>query len=253
MRETGQLDNTYLFFTSDNGYHIGEHRLRAGKLTAYEEDIRVPLFVRGPGVPAGALRGEFVGNVDLAPTFAALARAAVPDFIDGRSLVPLLLGAAAEPWRGAFLVEQEEVYLAGSPAPTTVADPALLEPLDPFELAMAAAIRRSGQGIPAYGALRTPAHTYVVYSTGERELYDLRADPYELTNIVTSADPALVARLEAWLDTYRQCQGAGCRTADVAPPEQSVLRPAPPPTTMGAPGWTVVTSPGRSATPPSRT
>lgn len=214
LQATGQLDHTYIFFTSDNGYHIGEHRLRAGKLTAYEEDIRVPLFVRGPGMPAGAVRGEFVGNVDLAPTFAALAGAAVPDFVDGRSLVPLLVGAAAEPWRGAFLVEQEEVYFAGSPTPTTVADPALLEPLDPFELAMASAARPSGQGIPAYSALRTPTHTYVVYSTGERELYDLRADPYELTNIVKSADPVLIARLEAWLDAYRQCHGAGCRIVD---------------------------------------
>ena len=54
LRESGQLDNSYVFFASDNGFHLGEHRLHAGKLTAYEEDIRVPLYVRGPGVPAGS-------------------------------------------------------------------------------------------------------------------------------------------------------------------------------------------------------
>ena len=60
LQETGELDNTYIFFTSDNGFHLGNHRLRVtapvDKKTPYEEDIGVPLMVRGPGVPAGAVR-----------------------------------------------------------------------------------------------------------------------------------------------------------------------------------------------------
>ena len=212
LKATGQLENTYIFFASDNGFHLGEHRLHAGKLTAYEEDIRVPLFVRGPGVPAGVEREEFVGNLDLAQTFAALANAQVPDFVDGRSLLPLLHGGArSERWRGAFLVEQEEVHFnAGRAGPRRL----VLEPQDMFETQLAAA----RQGIPAYTALRTPANTYVVYSTGERELYDLHADPYELDNIINKADKGLVNRLDAWLSVYRKCRGAGCREADVAPP-----------------------------------
>jgi N-acetylglucosamine-6-sulfatase len=219
LEETDQLDNTYIFFTSDNGFHMGEHRLPSGKISAYEEDIRVPLLVRGPGVPAGSVRGDLVGTVDLGPTFGALAGAALPDFVDGRSLTPLMLGpGAAEAWRGALLVEQEVVYYAGQPSATSVADPRLLEPPDPFESAMAAMRVPAGRSLPAYSALRTQTYKYVVYSTGERELYALRADPYERTNIARSADPALIAQLDAWLAAFRQCQGAGCRTADLAPP-----------------------------------
>ncbi len=107
LREGGELDNTYLVFTSDNGFHLGQHRLAAGKWTAYEEDIRVPLIVRGPGVPEGRTLEHLVLNNDLAPTFADLAGAESPSFVDGRSLVPLLSGPPPpqEDWRRAFLVE----------------------------------------------------------------------------------------------------------------------------------------------------
>jgi arylsulfatase A-like enzyme len=108
LRKQGLLEDTYLIFTSDNGFHLGEHRLHAGKLTPYEEDIRVPLFIRGPGIPAGQERQEIVANIDLAPTIAELAEARVPDFVDGRSFVSLLhREGGPKRWRQAFLVEQE--------------------------------------------------------------------------------------------------------------------------------------------------
>src|SRR3712207_421461 len=78
LRESGELDNTYLVFTSDNGFHLGQHRLTTGKWTAYEEDIRVPLIVRGPGVPEGQNLEHLVLNNDLAPTFAELGGAEAP-------------------------------------------------------------------------------------------------------------------------------------------------------------------------------
>src|SRR5215218_6139500 len=65
LRESGELDNTYIVFTSDNGFHLGQHRLGAGKWTAYEEDIRIPLVVRGPGVPEGRTLHHMVLNNDL--------------------------------------------------------------------------------------------------------------------------------------------------------------------------------------------
>jgi N-acetylglucosamine-6-sulfatase len=68
LAATGQLNNTYVVFTSDNGFHLGQHRLLLGKRAPYEEDIRVPLIVRGPGVPAGGTLDHLTGNVDLAPT-----------------------------------------------------------------------------------------------------------------------------------------------------------------------------------------
>ncbi|HEX5851300.1 MAG TPA: sulfatase, partial [Rubrobacter sp.] len=107
LREAGELENTYIFFTSDNGFHLGQHRLGAGKWTAYEEDIRVPLIVRGPGVPEGRTLDHMVLNNDLAPTFADLAGAEAPGFVDGRSLVPLLdvSPTPEEGWRQRFLIE----------------------------------------------------------------------------------------------------------------------------------------------------
>lgn len=215
LRATGQLDRSYVFFTSDNGFHMGEHRLPAGKLTPYDEDIHVPLFVRGPDVPAGEIRDELVGNVDLAPTFAELAGAVVPDFVDGRSLVPLLRNASPHPaWRGALLVEQEEVHFRPRKGAPTRSVP---EPLDLLEEEMSALPEGERVSIPGYNALRTPNWAYVAYSTGERELYDVVADPHQLRNLAPGADPALVKRLDAWLDALRKCRGAECRAADLAP------------------------------------
>ncbi|MBZ5522828.1 MAG: sulfatase [Acidobacteriia bacterium] len=216
LRSTKQLENTYIFFASDNGFHLGEHRLNAGKLTPYEEDIRVPLYVRGPGIPAGGERPEIVGNVDLGPTVAELAGAQTPDFVDGRSLVPLLRnGGRPELWRGAFLVEQEETHFHNKKIQARVAARKVLEPFDPLETQLAEA----KQGVPAYSALRTPTQLYVTYSTGERELYDLQADPYEMHNIISDqAQRGLIEHLDAWLNVLKTCSGSGCRKADVAPP-----------------------------------
>ena len=84
LQETGQLDNTYIIFTSDNGYHLGQHRLMSGKGTPYEEDIVVPLIVRGPNVQAdAALDGYVSGNIDIAPTVADLAGVVPPSYVDG--------------------------------------------------------------------------------------------------------------------------------------------------------------------------
>jgi N-acetylglucosamine-6-sulfatase len=85
-----QLTNTYIFFSSDNGYHMGEHRLTPGKQTAFETDIRVPLIVTGPGIPHGVSRNQPTSNIDLYPTFVRIGRTSVPPTVDGRSLLPLL-------------------------------------------------------------------------------------------------------------------------------------------------------------------
>src|SRR5829696_5891255 len=81
LEATGELENTYLFFTSDNGFLLGEHRLPIGKETPYQEAVRVPLLVRGPGVPAGTAVDSLALNVDLAPTLAELASVPVPPFV----------------------------------------------------------------------------------------------------------------------------------------------------------------------------
>ncbi|MBM4244084.1 MAG: sulfatase [Deltaproteobacteria bacterium] len=97
LSDQGVLDSTYLIFVSDNGYQYGEHRIRASKATAYDEALLVPAVIRGPGVPAGVAIDHLATNADLAVTIADLAGVAVPSFVDGRSLVPLLRGDRPEP------------------------------------------------------------------------------------------------------------------------------------------------------------
>ena len=101
----GQEKNTYFIFSSDNGIHMGEHRLMPGKMTAFDTDIHVPLVVTGPGVAPAQVINEIVENTDLCATFAELARASVPATVDGRSLVPLLRGEQVPERRTLALIE----------------------------------------------------------------------------------------------------------------------------------------------------
>ena len=121
-------------------------------------------------------------NTDFAPTFADLAGVSFPG--DGRSLTSLLRGEEPS-WRSAVLLEGwgENVSI-GLP--------------------------------PEYKAVRTERHKYVEYVNGERELYDLEADPYELENVHESAESSLVEDLKARLDALSTCAGAGCREAEDA-------------------------------------
>ncbi len=102
LRDTGQLGNTVVMFTSDNGYLLGEHRL-TDKTVLYEESVRVPLIVRGPGFPRGVDRHQVTGNIDLAPTILDVADAEPLRKMDGISLVPLARNAGAESDRGILL------------------------------------------------------------------------------------------------------------------------------------------------------
>ena len=185
LKDANQLNNTYIVFASDNGYHQGQHRLEFGKNAAYEEDIRIPLMIRGPGIPAGIKKGAMVLNNDFAPTFARWAGVTPPAFVDGRSFASLIDGnpeTGPSSWRTAF-----EVRFWQKP---------------------------SGGGTPSYQAVRTTRYLYVEYETGERELYDLAEDPDQLRNFYGSADPALIAELQSRLDKLRQCSGDGCRIAE---------------------------------------
>jgi N-acetylglucosamine-6-sulfatase len=221
LEESGELENTYLVFTSDNGLHLGQHRLTAGKWTAYEEDIRVPLIVRGPGVPEGQTLDHLVLNNDLAPTFADLAGAETPEFVDGRSLRPLLTDnpPPTEDWRQAFLVE---AMAEAAEVPSSVDDGELI-PLLTGDTQPPEDQRRSSPldeaplknaGRPGLQALRTQDHLYVEYETGESELYDLRKDPYQLDNTYEDAGLDRLWRFEGWLEALRGCEGEECRAAE---------------------------------------
>ncbi|HTP20499.1 MAG TPA: sulfatase [Solirubrobacteraceae bacterium] len=177
--------NTYLIFSSDNGLHTGQYRLMPGKLTAYDTDIHVPLVVVGPGVPAGKTTNAMVENIDLAATFAAIARTRLRS--DGHSLLGLFHGHHAADWRDAILVEHHGGAMS-------VRDPDY---------------QQSPSGSPTtYEAMRTHRFLYVEYADGEREFYDLRADPFELHNLASQLTSGVLARLHAELSRLERCHGA---------------------------------------------
>lgn len=188
LEASGALENTYIIFTSDNGYGLGEHRVVQDKGSPYEEAIIVPLVIRGPGVPAGVTIDALASQADLAPTFAAWAGTTPPDFVDGRSLAPLLNGEPAPmDWRHSLLIEQ----FANNPART--------------------------EKQPAFEALRLPHLIYVEYGSAERELYNLVTDPEQTANLADTADPALLAALSARVGLMQTCIGEACREIESEP------------------------------------
>ncbi|GAA4234886.1 sulfatase [Actinomadura meridiana] len=186
----GRGADTYFVFNSDNGYHLGQHRLVEGKLTAYDTDIRVPLIVAGPGVPAGKTEQRFAQNTDICPTFEDLAGLKPSPTTDGRSLAPLIRGQPVSSWRTTAFIEHLGPNYSHD-------DPDLP--------------RKYGGNPPTYAAVRTANELYVEYENGDREYYDLARDPWELGNLWTQAPEARKAELKSLVTSYRNCSGPECR------------------------------------------
>ena len=216
LERTGQLSNTVLIFTSDNGALAGEHRVKAGKNRPYDEALRVPLLISGPTILAGTHPAGPVVNADLAPTILDLAGAAIPPELartpDGVSLTAALRSGTSDPARAIPIEGRNNVSRS-----------------------------RHGFKATSYVGVRTGRWSYVEYRRASAatkpaaiafaigagrtigvELYDMRRDPYQLENLgetrryrrVRSALRGLVRSLE-------RCEGAGC-VVDAA-------IPAPPP------------------------
>ena len=166
LEKQGALDRTVVMVIGDNGYFYGEHGLSEERRLAYEESIRLPLLMRYPPlVKAGTEPVAMSLTTDLAPTIAELARAPAMPGIDGRSLVPLFTRAPPD-WRSAFLIEYT----------TDIVYPRMLK--------------------MGYDAVRTERYKFIRYREleGMEELYDLRDDPFELTNLIGSPTAAVVRR-----------------------------------------------------------
>ncbi|HEY5731564.1 MAG TPA: sulfatase [Anaerolineales bacterium] len=187
LEQTGQLENTYIIFTSDNGFHMGEHNFSGGKGLPYTEDINVPFFIRGPGIEPGTTVSHLTANIDLAPTIAEIAGAKIADFVDGRSLIPLLQtqNASLPDWRNGLLVE-------------------------------AGYTNRDDARALNFRSIRTTTFLYVEYfADGSIEFYDLVADPYERNNIAGSLDASVLASLHDWLEQLKTCKADMCRTIEM--------------------------------------
>lgn len=197
LMDTGILSRTIIIFTSDNGWFYGEHRLW-GKRAPYEESIRVPLYIRVPGMLSPQRVTQIVLNNDLAPTIAGFARATPTTPMDGRSLVTLLRDPMPPEGRKRFLVANWAGYR--------------LAPLVPSFFGL-----RTG---PA--DLQTPNQLYVEYSSTRRtqraltkDFYDLSEDPYQLQNLYPGGTrPKEIMVLRSWLDQLKRCAGSQCRALE---------------------------------------
>jgi arylsulfatase A-like enzyme len=202
LARAGELENTIVIFISDNGFFYGEHRLAREKIRPYEEALHVPFAIRVPpgvlGAPTVPSVDELVGNIDLVPTILELAGAGpclAPDrcrVMDGRSLVPLLLGQGGWPQDRGLAVE----FSTGD---------------EKFNTSSSC----------AYQGIRTPGFLYVQHTSvpsppegvcvpaDEREYYDLAADPFQLQNLYPSDPNSLLGAIEGPL-AARAAQLAGC-------------------------------------------
>lgn len=208
LKRTGQLANTTIVFTSDNGYFLGEQGRAEGKTFPYEPSLRVPVLMRGPGLPQGEIRADPFLSTDFAPTFADIADAKVDGEVDGQSMLDVTrLGdeTADESWDRTVLTE-------------TVPTKAVIRALshkDPIGLQTKKLLRGKVTG------LRTPQYLYTEWLSEpwdwepgiERELYDIRADPEQYHNLATDPEYAdLVEQLHEVLERARTCAGPSCRT-----------------------------------------
>lgn len=196
LTATGKTNATYVVFSADNGLHLGEYSLRSGKMTPFDIDVRVPLIVAGPGVAKGLTSEALVANIDLAPTFAAWAGAALPSPPDGRSFAHLLNGALVTGGRQMISIEHlnHEHRTDDPDAPT------------PY-----------GANPPTYTALRSADFLYVEYATDEQAYYDLKTDPHQLNNQLNLLPVLKREQLHEALLAHKTCKGATCRQAQDRP------------------------------------
>jgi N-acetylglucosamine-6-sulfatase len=177
LQSTNKLDDTVIIYTSDNGFLFGQHRM-TGKSAPFEEAIRVPLLMRGPGIPENQTRSQLVNNLDVVATIVDLAGSSPKGALDGRSLKPVLTDANA-PWRSAIAFESPSAHF--------------MEPKKRFT------------------GVRTATRKYIKFESGVEKIYDLVADPHESKNRAGRASYAGdLARLRSLNERLKSCVGETC-------------------------------------------
>ena len=204
LETAGVKDSTVVIYMTDNGYALGEHRW-VTKRCEYDECLRTPLLVRYPGQAARKVP-QVASNIDIAPTVLSIAGATTTRPVDGASLLPFLDPAAA-------------------PAPTAWREGALIH----WPGGNTTGLSGKPDSIPQFWGIRTAKDKYVELDTGEKEYYDLVADPHELVNLLsrptTAAQKTRVATLERQLDALKVDAGAAALPLNTSMPAPGVLGP----------------------------
>jgi N-acetylglucosamine-6-sulfatase len=209
LKASGEFENTLIVFASDNGYNMGSHRL-VQKMAPYDESIKVPLIISGPGVKARK-ENRMVLEIDYAPTFLEMAGLDIPSDIDGRSLAILLKGETPPNWRKDFIAQYRGGGLHES------------ERLSSSSIAGQSDSNMQWLDVPSYKALRTSDYTFIEWywddeknGNHEYELYDLKKDPYQLYNLLSTGNgrtknALLVDNLKQRMKYIEKCTGKSCQ------------------------------------------
>ena len=214
LEKEGILDNTYIFYMGDNGQHLGDYRLQAGKRQAYDTDIRVPFLVRGPGINGGVKVTEIVQNIDLMPTWAEIAGQNLPDGYeaDGKSMLPLLHGnmpasGRINKFRSASLAEM----YGGS----STMGAKYYKNITGFEKSRF--WNNTYQGLRVINGSDWAVDAnwlYVEWCTGEKEFYNTAKDTRQTMNTISEVTKDYIDKLSALLEQLGNCKGAECHEID---------------------------------------
>ena len=239
LKDKGILDDTYIIFSSDNGFFRGEHRIVNGKYLPYDPASRVPLIIRGPGIPAGGVSNELVWNGDIPQTILQIASGSQDNSLDGRSFLPfaeqpqlrstrpVLLEGDTGPGRDRCRVGavEQRARSRGAGARRGQERASTTSSRSPTRSSR----RRTPTSAPAYRSIRTDRYEYTIYANGQTELYDMQRDPAQLHSL--AADPRY-RYVRKWLYTQliplSACAGPSCRVElgpDPAPLSKKALRP----------------------------
>jgi N-acetylglucosamine-6-sulfatase len=192
LQAKGLLDDTYIIFASDNGFFRGEHRIVSGKYLPYDPSARVPLIIRGPGIPHGGVSNELVWLGDVPQTILQIAAGSENPSLDGRSLLPFAQDPVKRSTRPILL--EGDTGPGGTGAESAQASAARarvakvgvsgkrgVKNLDQEPNAIKSASNTNNA--PAYRAIRTTRYLYVIYANGQTELYDMVRDPAQLNSL----------------------------------------------------------------------
>jgi arylsulfatase A-like enzyme len=218
----GILGETYVIFTSDNGYMQGQHRLHQGKFVAYDPSAKVPLLIRGPGIAPGTSSKELVSNVDIVKTILDISGANPGITVDGRSMLPYARDPNLKTQRPLLLETGRPIALADPASASAAAKAKQKHSRKVKNLDLDRTAQLSGRVIkpPKYRALRTSRYLLIKYSDGGRELYDMREDPLQLDSVYK--DPRY-AEIVKWmlkkLPKFTRCAGDPCNRVLGKPPK----------------------------------
>jgi arylsulfatase A-like enzyme len=219
----GILNETYVIFTSDNGYMQGQHRLHQGKFVAYDPSAKVPLLIRGPGIPAGSVSRELVSNVDIVKTVLDISGGSPQITVDGRSLLPYATDPALRSDRPLLFETGPPVALADAVSASAAAGRKRRRSSKRVKnLDLDRTAQLSGRTIkpPKYRALRTKRFLLIKYADGGRELYDMREDPLQTDSVYRDGRYAPVVKyMLKRIKKFTRCQGEKCNRELAKPPK----------------------------------